>query len=128
MKRINRIFWTVGTLIYYLACGPLSLSDSSLSGTWDCTLLGVSVLSSAEMKLKEDDGKLTGNIKWNDLNLPISGTVNSKRQVNIEAQESPDRVLITLAAMKDDTFLDGSFSYYQNFTFVDGGSFDAEKR
>jgi hypothetical protein len=80
------------------------------------------------MKLKEKDGKLSGNIKWNDLNLPITGTVNSKRQVNIEAQESPDRVLITLAAMKDDTFLDGSFSYYQNFTFVDGGSFDAEKR
>jgi len=74
-------------LIFCLGCDILSPPESSLSGTWDCSLFGITGPSSATMKLKDKNGRLSGTFQWNDINLPIDGTVNSKRQVNMETQD-----------------------------------------
>jgi hypothetical protein len=33
-----------------------------------------------------------------------------------------------LRALKDETYLDGSFAYYENNNWIDGGGFGADKR
>lgn len=111
-----------------LECDIFSPSDFSLTGKWDCELLGFTGISTALLDIDEESGRISGNIKWNDLNLPVKGTVNSKRQVNIETKDPNQRIILNLRALKDNSILDGSFSYYLNNLFMDGGSVYGEKR
>ena len=126
MKHVVAKLVTLGLLIFYSGCEP----TTSLTGEWDCTLIGVSGQSSAWMQLTENDGQLTGTFKWDNynLNLQINGTVNSKRQVNLETQNTNHRVILTLRVLKNETYLDGSFAYYENNFWLDGGGFGADKR
>ena len=88
------------------------------------------------MYLDENDGKLSGTFRWDyhDLNLSVDGTVNSKRQVNMETEDDVHRCVFALRSLKDDTFLDGSIQYYvyseeaQASFHVDGGAFEANIR
>ena len=107
---------------------PSGCEDLDLTGTWDCTLLTMLGISHAKMQLTENNGQLTGRFEWIDLNLPIKGTVNFNRQVNIETQDTSHRCIFTLRSLKEETFLDGSFSYYQDNVFSDAGSFESNKR
>ena len=127
MKHVVAKLLTLGLLIFYFGCEP---PTTSLTGEWDCTLIGVSGQSSAWMQLTENDGQLTGTFKWDNynLNLQINGTVNSKRQVNLETQNTNHRVILTLRVLKNETYLDGSFAYYENNFWLDGGGFGADKR
>lgn len=124
MFRKALIFLFLLTMFSILSCSD----DPSLTGTWDCTLTLLSGISSANLQLTENSGQLTGKFKWNDLNLPLGGTVNANRQVNMETQDSTHRCIFALRSLRDDTFLDGGFQYYKNNFWVDGGAFDATKR
>ena len=134
MRRATFRIIMLGSILSYIGCDILFPSDSSLSGKWDCELLGGMGPSNAVLDLKEKNGKISGTFEWNDLNLPVKGTVNSKRQVNFEAQDDIHRIIFTLRALKDDTILDGSFAYYryneytQSTMATDAGSVYAEKR
>ena len=127
MKHVVAKIVTLGLLIFYLGCEP---PTTSLTGEWDCTLIGVSGQSSAWMQLTENNGQLRGTFKWDNynLNLKINGTVNSNRQVNMETQDTTHRCILALRALKEDTFLDGGISYYRDNFFLYSGSFTANKR
>ena len=127
MKLVVAKLVTLGLLIFYLGCEP---PTTSLTGEWDCTIVGPSGPSGAWMQLTENSSQLIGTFKWDNhnLNLQINGTVNSKRQVNMETQDTTHRCILALRALKEDTFLDGGISYYRDNFYVDSGSFDADKR
>ncbi len=125
-------------ILLFLFTTSLSLTscddDPSLTGTWDCTLLTNKLgISHAVMHLNENSGQVTGTFKWIDLDLPLDGTVNSKRQVNMETQDSTHRCIFALRTLKDGS-LDGTFAHYiyvpesQMSIVDDTGSFDATKR
>ncbi len=115
-----------------LGCDIFSPS-TTLTGKWDCTLAGP-VPSSATMDLKENSGNLSGTFYWKNLSLPINGTVNSKRQINMEMQESIHRCVFAGKVKEDRTYFDGAMHYYrydslqQASVWLDGGGFWAEKR
>ena len=122
----------IGALIFYPSC-ILSPPDLTLTGTWNCTILSMAGPSKAVMRLKETNGRVSGSFKWHDLYLPIDGTVNSKRQVNMETQDSTHRCIFALAThdWADRYFLDGTFQYYLNTgtvsKWMDGGSIEVER-
>jgi len=70
MKHVVAKLVTFGLLIFYLDCES---PTTSLTGVWDCTIVGLSGHSSAWMRLTENNGQLTGTFKWDNhnLNLPI---------------------------------------------------------
>ncbi len=108
---------------------PSCSEDSSLTGRWECSMLiMMNTDASATMTLKEQGGKLTGKFYWDELSLSLEGTVNSRRQVNMETTDSTHRCIFALRALEGNTFLDGSFSYYRNNIYVDSGSFEAYKK
>jgi len=119
------------SLFICLACGILS-PESSLTGTWRCSLFTMNGSSNAKMTLTEKNGKVNGSFIWQDLDLRISGTVNSKRQVNLETEDPIHRCIFALRTINDD-FLEGSFSHYkyseanQATMFVDGGSLELRR-
>jgi len=127
MKHVVAKLVTLGLLIFYLGCEP---PTTSLTGEWNCTIVGLSGQSSAYMQLAENNGQLTGTFNWDNhnLNLTINGTVNSQRQVNMETQDTTHRCILALRALKEDTFLDGGISYYRDNIYIDSGSFTADKR
>ncbi len=127
MKHVIAKLVTLGLLIFYLGCEP---PTTTLTGEWNCTIVGLSGQSSAWMQLTENDGQVTGTFKWDNhnLNLQINGTVNSHRQVNLETQSTTHRIILALRTLKDETYLDGSFAYYENNLWLDGGGFGADKR
>jgi len=127
MKHVIAKLVTLGLLIFYLGCEP---PTTTLTGEWNCTIVGLSGQSSAWMQLTENDGQVTGTFNWDNhnLNLQINGTVNSNRQVNMETQDTTHRCILALRALKEDTFLDGGIVYYRDNFYVDNGSFTANKR
>ena len=127
MKLVVAKLVTLGLLIFYLGCEP---PTTSLTGEWDCNIVGPPGPSSASMQLMENSGQITGTFKWenHNLNLQINGTVNSKRQVNMETQDTTHRIILGLRALNEDTYLEGSLAYYENNIWIDGGGFDANKR
>ncbi len=127
MKHVIAKLVTLGLFIFYLGCEP---PTTTLTGEWNCTIVGLSGQSSALMQLTENDGQVTGTFKWDNynLNLQINGTVNSNRQVNMETQDTTHRCILALRALKEDTFFDGGIVYYRDNFHVDNGSFTANKR
>ena len=132
MKHAIITIVALGSFIFYLCCSILSPPDPSLTGDWNCSLFTMIGPSNAKMKLKEKSGKVSGTFKWQDLDLPLEGTVNSKRQVNMETQDPIHRCIFALRTIKDD-FLEGGITHYiyseenQASMWVDGGSIELRR-